>query len=83
MQTSAIPANLTLDVVKNHFDHWRTTRAKRGKIPTSLWNEVKTLIGRYPTNKIAQTLGVNAYQISKGVNNKTDFTPGPAPIATP
>lgn len=74
MQTSAKPANLTLDDVKNHFDHWRTTRAKRGKIPTSLWSEVKTLIGRYPTNKIAQTLGINAYQISTRVNNKTDFT---------
>jgi len=74
MQQSAIPENLTLDDVKNHFDHWRTTRAKRGKIPDSLWSEVKTLIGRYPTNKIAQTLGVNAYQISTDVNNKTDFT---------
>lgn len=74
MQTTATPANLTLDDVKNHFDHWRATRAKRGKIPDSLWGEVKTLIGRYPTNKIAQTLGVNAYQISTGVNNKTDFT---------
>jgi hypothetical protein len=74
MQQPAAPTNLTLDDVKLHFDHWRATRAKRGKIPDSLWNEVKTLIGRYPTNKIAQTLGVNAYQISTGVNNKIDFT---------
>lgn len=74
MQATATSANLTLEDVKNHFDHWRTTRVKRGKIPDSLWSEVKTLIGRYPTNKIAQTLGVNAYQISTGVNNKIDFT---------
>jgi hypothetical protein len=55
MQQSATSANLTLEEVKQHFDHWRATRIKRGKIPDILWNEVKALIGRYPTNKIAQT----------------------------
>jgi hypothetical protein len=74
MQQSATTNNLTLDEVKLHFDHWRATRAKRGKIPDSLWSEVKALIGHYPTNKIAQTLGVNAYQISTGVNNKLSLT---------
>lgn len=74
MQESVTSANLSLDEVKQHFDHWRTTRIKRGKIPEILWNEVKALIGRYPTNKIAQTLGVNAYQISTGINNKLKVT---------
>lgn len=71
---------LTLNDVKDHFDHWRATRTKRGKIPACLWDEVKTLIGRYPTSQIAQTLHVNAYQISSGVNNKIDFTFVPARV---
>jgi hypothetical protein len=33
MQQSATTNNLTLDEVNLHFDHWRATRAKRGKIP--------------------------------------------------
>ena len=39
---------ITLDKVKSHFDHWRATRTKtRERIPKSLWDEVKILIGRY------------------------------------
>ena len=74
MQHSTTPEILTLDEVKNHFDHWRLTRTKQGKIPQSLWSEVKTLIGRYPISKIAQALHVSAYQISASLDNKTEFT---------
>jgi hypothetical protein len=39
---------ITLDEVKSHFDHWRATRIKkRERIPKSLWDEVKMLLGRY------------------------------------
>lgn len=65
---------LTLSDVKQHFDHWRTTRIKQSKIPDSLWNEVKTLIGRYPISQITTALRVNAHQISAGVAAKSDFT---------
>ena len=29
-----------LDDGKSHFDHWRATRIKRGKIPEYLWDKV-------------------------------------------
>ena len=74
MQQPATPTDLTLSDVKLHFEHWRETRAKRGKIPDSLWLEVKTLLGRYSTSQITQTLGINAYQISSGVTHKNQFT---------
>lgn len=74
MQLTATSGHLTLQDVKQHFDHWRATRVKRGKIPDSLWQEVKTLIGRYPAYHITQTLGVNAYQIATGVTHQPDIT---------
>jgi hypothetical protein len=72
MQQAATSTSLTLDEVKQHFEHWRATREKRCKIPDFLWDEVKSLMGRYATNQITQTLGVNAYQISTGINNNKD-----------
>lgn len=66
MQQTGISTMLTLNDVKQHFDHWRTTRIKQSKIPDSLWSEVKTLIGRYPISQIITALRVNAHQISAG-----------------
>lgn len=74
MQQTTIPANLTLNDVQQHFEHWRATRVKQSKIPDMLWSEVKTLIGRYPISQITQALRVNAHQISAGVTTKGGFT---------
>lgn len=74
MQQADSTTILTLNDVKEHFDHWRTTRIKQSKIPYSLWSEVKTLIGRYPISQITTALRVNAHQISAGVAAKSDFT---------
>jgi hypothetical protein len=74
MQQLDSPTNLTLNDVKQHFDHWRATRTKQSKIPDSLWSEVKTLNGRYPISQITTALRVNAHQISAGVATKSDFT---------
>jgi hypothetical protein len=52
-----------LDDVKSHFDHWRATRTKRGKIPDYLWDKVKLLIGRYSLTIITETLSLNTNQI--------------------
>lgn len=71
MHQPTIPTNLTLEEVKQHFEHWRATRVKRCKIPDFLWDEVKGLIGRYPTSQIAQRLRINAYQISSGAITKS------------
>jgi len=74
MQQVDSPTTLTLNDVKQHFDHWRATRIKQSKIPDSLWSEVKSLIGRYPISQITTALRVNAHQISAGVATKSDFT---------
>ena len=51
---------ITLDEVKSHFDHWRATRTKkRERIPKSLWDEVKILIGRYSLSDITKILSIN------------------------
>ncbi|RDI37967.1 hypothetical protein [Aquicella lusitana] len=55
MQHSITPeTNLTLNEVKKHFDQWRLSCQKRGKIPDSLWRKVKALTGRYSLTKITQ-----------------------------
>jgi len=36
--------NTSLEEAKSHFDHWRATRTKRGKIPAYLWDKVKPLL---------------------------------------
>ena len=55
-------ANLLNDA-KSHFDHWRTTRTKRGKIPDYLWDKVKPLIGKYALTTITETLNINTNQM--------------------
>ena len=67
---------LSLDDVKAHFEHWRTTRTKlRERIPQYLWEEVKTLINRYSLADITKVLRINTYQIkdSLQINTKIDF----------
>lgn len=60
-----------LDDVKSHFDHWRATRIKRGKIPEYLWDKAKLLIGHYSIGKIAAALNVNTVQLRQHVNIET------------
>ena len=70
------PTTVTLDEVKEHFEHWRKIRARQGKIPSSLWTEVKILMDRHPVNRIAQTLKITSAQIAANVgsdNNKFTF----------
>ena len=59
---------LSLDAVKSHFDHWRTTRTKLGKIPTNLWDMVKQIIPYYPLTKITKTLNINTTQIKDNLD---------------
>ena len=60
--------NTLLDEAKSHFDHWRTTRAKRSKIPENLWDKVKPLINHYPLTEITKALNINTNQIREYLN---------------
>ncbi len=67
---------LSLDDVKTHFEHWRTTRIKqRERIPQSLWDEVKTLLDRYSLSDITAALRINTSQIKDNlkINTKINF----------
>jgi len=67
---------LSLDDVKAHFEHWRATRTKlRERIPQYLWDEVKTLIGRYSLTEITSVLRINTSQIKDNlkINTKINF----------
>lgn len=74
MNPLATPTLLTLEEVKEHFEHWRKTRTRQGKIPLSLWAEVKNLMGRYPVNRIAQSLRITSAQIATNVEHDNHFT---------
>ena len=67
---------LSLDEIKSHFDHWRTTRTKqRERIPEYLWDHVKTLVGRYSLTDITQVLRINTSQMKDNIqlNKKINF----------
>jgi len=65
---------LSLDDVKSHFEHWRSTRTKqRERIPQHLWDEVKTLIDRYSLVNIAQVLRLNTAQIKSNLRIQVIF----------
>lgn len=57
----------SLEEVKSHFDYWRATRTKRGKIPASLWDKVKPLLDLYPLSAITNTLSINTNQIRENL----------------
>lgn len=57
----------SLEGVKSHFDHWRTTRPKRCKTPSFLWDKVRPLIGHYSLTSITQALRINSSQIKQHV----------------
>lgn len=67
---------LSLEDVKAHFEHWRTTRVKlQERIPQYLWNEVKTLLDRYSLTDITSALRINTGQIKDNlkINTKINF----------
>jgi hypothetical protein len=54
-----------LESVAQQFEHWRTTREKRRKIPDALWALVAPLMNQYGHNKIATALRLNHAQLKE------------------
>lgn len=50
---------------KQAFKEWRTTQAKRGKIPDDVWEQVKELLSDYTPPKIGIHLGSIQYKSGK------------------
>jgi hypothetical protein len=59
--------HVLLEDVKFHFDHWCTTRTRRGKIPGHLWDKVKSLIQHYPLTVITNSLRLKTNQIGENL----------------
>jgi hypothetical protein len=58
-----------LQAVTKQFDHWRTTRKKRGPIPEPLWALAVSLIEHYRVTKIINALKLNASDFKKRLNH--------------
>jgi hypothetical protein len=54
---------LSLKEVGTAFEQWRATRAKKSKIPESLWQQVVLLLRKYPISKITKTLNLSGGQV--------------------
>ncbi len=59
-----IMAKLDLEAVQKEFANWRASRAKVGKIPQYLWEQVWEIVDDYSTGEITKSLGLSGSQIS-------------------
>jgi hypothetical protein len=73
---------LTIDSVRHDFNVWRTSRAKKGRIPDHLWDKVMKLLDYYPIGKVASALQLSGGQvIAKREQFKSHSTT--MPVTTP
>ena len=57
---------LTLNEVKDRFNHWRQNRLnKKTPIPELLWRQAVALINEYRVSEITKTLGLSGTDFSK------------------
>jgi hypothetical protein len=73
---SIMATKITLDKVKDQFDHWRRSRKnKKTKIPESLWRSAISLSKDYPVSKIITTLGLagSAFAKNKSLYSNPDI----------
>lgn len=76
-----------LEAVVHQFEHWRSTRGKRGRIPDALWALVAPLMNQYSHNEIASALRLNSAQLkervlpcsSQTIQNSATFVEYPLP----
>ncbi len=64
------PANKkpTLKRVREQFEHWRRSRAKRGAIPDALWQAAIMLFPDYGLHQISKALRLNYTDLKHRVN---------------
>lgn len=65
---TAIDNTLTLESVRDAFNHWRSARGHEKKIPDYLWQQVSKIMPYYRQCKILTALRLNHYQIRKNLN---------------
>ena len=68
----------TLEEVREYFDHWRSHKTGRAKIPQPLWDAATDLTNRYSIGEITRCLGLNTTQFKqemalRNTNNDSGF----------
>lgn len=59
LQPPPTATTITLEIVKQQFEHWRAKRSHRGRIPDELWEAAASLSRQYSVHYISRSLGVN------------------------
>jgi hypothetical protein len=62
---TSVSEHMTLDSVKQAFDHWRSHKGNDNKIPDSLWQQVLQLIPHYRQRRILNTLHISHAQLRR------------------
>ncbi len=57
-----------LEVVRQSFENWRSTREKFGPIPEDLWSSAVELTETYPVTKVSHALRLNYTDLKKRAN---------------
>lgn len=63
--TQQYSGHLTLDSVREAFDHWRSHKGNDNKIPDSLWQQVIQLVPHYRQRQILNTLHISHAQLRR------------------
>jgi len=64
MKTKNTPS-LTLEVVSEHFERWRSNKNKGERIPESLWVEAIELVSDYPFSRVCRALHLCATDLKR------------------
>ena len=64
MKTKNTPS-LTLEVVAEHFERWRSNKNKGERIPESLWVEAIELVSDYPFSRVCRALHLCATDLKR------------------
>ena len=64
MQPS-IESPLTLEVVAEHFEQWRSGKKKGERIPESLWHEAVELVDAYGVSQVSRVLRLGGRDLNK------------------
>ena len=79
------PSTLSLKEVNTKFEHWRSTRTKRTRIPSVLWQQVLILLNKHSIGQLTKILRISSRQIKikmkqysanpkhKTIGKSTDF----------
>lgn len=67
-----------LEEIRRRFEHWRSTRARLGRIPEELWEEAVSCATRYGVHRCASVLGLEYNRLKRRLALSGDRRDGEA-----